>query len=183
MANIDFGYIYVLKNPTFKENVYKIGYTERTVRERIEELKGTGIPTGYREVCKFYVPYVKEAEKIVHKELREKRISNDREFFECSMDEINYAISLLDGLYYRLFEEISESLNAIMQLNIKGDNNYVFQLYDQLYNLENYDFEKIVNSKYFSLKGEKVYACLGEVCIGDAEKLQEYLDSQKHRTL
>ena len=76
------GFIYVLSTREQK-NFLKIGYTDRTVDERIKELNSAtaiAIPFGVR-----YAWTVKNArgiEKMVHDTLREYRIRKDREFFD-----------------------------------------------------------------------------------------------------
>jgi hypothetical protein len=41
-----YGFIYILSNPSMRD-IYKIGLTTNSVRQRIAELYTTGIPTRY----------------------------------------------------------------------------------------------------------------------------------------
>lgn len=74
------GFVYVLANEAIP-GLLKIGYTTRTVEERIQELTTTGVPG--RFVAEFYcevddAPYL---EKVVHAKLFRRRY--DKEFFRC----------------------------------------------------------------------------------------------------
>ncbi|MHC1746927.1 MAG: GIY-YIG nuclease family protein [Cellulosilyticaceae bacterium] len=181
MGSISCGFLYVLSNPSFAQGIYKIGYTERTVKERIEELRSTGVPTPFKEVCSLYVPYVQDAEKIIHEILAENRIENDREFFKCTMEEINYAISTLDVLYYRLLKEVGGSLNAIMDLGIKVDDECILQRLDSTFFYCEYDIKNVLERKNFYIKEDKVYISVGGHCLGTYKRLEEYLQQlQNH---
>jgi T5orf172 domain len=76
------GYIYIMSTRS-DPNMLKIGYTERTVEERVKEInRATGIfePYGVRAV--WTVLRAPQAEKAVHDALTEYRVRPDREFFE-----------------------------------------------------------------------------------------------------
>jgi|TARA_Y100000294_G_C8508367_1_gene317672 hypothetical protein len=82
------GIIYIARNPTYKEDIYKVGKTERTnlSENRMVELSnhegiiGKFMPEGY-----LLVNDVNEAEKICHNELKEYRYQNNREFFKLDI--------------------------------------------------------------------------------------------------
>ena len=71
MANInqqEKEYVYVLNNPAFKDNLYKIGLTTRTPENRAKELCTTGVPIDYNIECAIEVSKGKsfEIEKAIH---------------------------------------------------------------------------------------------------------------------
>lgn len=78
------GYLYILstrENPT----LLKIGYTERTVEERVAEInRATGIvtPFGVRRV--WVLKQARQVEKEIHALLARYRVRADREFFDLS---------------------------------------------------------------------------------------------------
>jgi hypothetical protein len=76
------GYVYVLANSAMPK-LLKIGYTTRTVADRIQELTTTGVPG--RFVAEFYceVENAPRLERAVHLKLASKRF--DKEFFRCDI--------------------------------------------------------------------------------------------------
>lgn len=81
------GFIYVLSNPSFGGNLYKIGKTTRTPEERAVELSSpTGIPKPYRVEYQQYVSDCHEAERMIHGALHKYR--GRREFFEIELDRL-----------------------------------------------------------------------------------------------
>jgi len=61
----------------------KVGYTTRTIKERIQELSSTGVPGKF--VVEFYceVDNARHLENTVHKKLSKHRY--DKEFFKCTL--------------------------------------------------------------------------------------------------
>lgn len=78
------GYVYILTNPSFREDWVKIGKSTRPVDIRSKELDNTAVPLPFEifatmKTCKF-----NEVEKLVHKtidRLTDLRIRQNREFF------------------------------------------------------------------------------------------------------
>jgi hypothetical protein len=76
------GYIYILSTRS-NPRMLKIGYTERTVEDRVKEInRATGVlePYGVRAV--WVVNNAQHVERVVHEALANYRIRRDREFFE-----------------------------------------------------------------------------------------------------
>ena len=87
------GYIYILSTREQKD-ILKIGYTERTVEERVKEINsstGVVIPYGCRAV--WTVENASVVEKEIHAIFENERIRSDREFFRIdyfvAFDRIN----------------------------------------------------------------------------------------------
>jgi hypothetical protein len=82
-----FGKIYILSNRE-NRNILKIGYTNRTVEERVKEINsatGVFIPYGVRAM--WIVKSAQEVEAELHKLLAPFRIREDREFFQMDFKE------------------------------------------------------------------------------------------------
>jgi hypothetical protein len=77
------GYLYIFSNRAMP-NLLKVGYTTRTVEERIRELSTTGVPGVF--VAEFYceIDNAPGLEKAVHSRLSSHRY--DKEFFRCNVE-------------------------------------------------------------------------------------------------
>ena len=94
------GYLYLMRSGTHSVDIYKIGKTKRSPDVRARELSGaTGVPTKFEVLYTREVGDVDVVEREAHRRLRPYRISQRREFFRCSPQEIIEAVnSLLDDL-------------------------------------------------------------------------------------
>lgn len=78
------GYVYILTNPSFKEDWVKIGITSGTVEKRMKELYSTGVPLAFEKYASFKTSKYIEVERFMHRSLSllvDNRINNNREFF------------------------------------------------------------------------------------------------------
>jgi len=66
-------------------NVLKVGYTFRSVPERLNELATTGVPGSFVWEYGALVESPDSIEKKVHRSLRAHRVAANREFFDCSL--------------------------------------------------------------------------------------------------
>lgn len=83
-AQNDFGYVYILTNPSFKEDWVKIGKSSRPVNVRSKELDNTAVPLPFEVYATLKTCKYSEVEKLVHKtidRLTDLRIRQSREFF------------------------------------------------------------------------------------------------------
>jgi hypothetical protein len=79
------GYVYVLSNPSMF-GLLKIGYTERTVEERVNELnRETGVPSDFIIECYFSSNRPQQMEARIHRRLSEYRLQN-KEFFNIDFN-------------------------------------------------------------------------------------------------
>lgn len=92
------GYVYIISNPSFKDNIYKIGMTERTVPQRIKELFTTGVPTPFVVELKVAHKNPKKLEDYLHVRLSKYRVNKRREFFQVSLTKIRSELNHLDLL-------------------------------------------------------------------------------------
>src|SRR5262249_50702061 len=97
------GRIYILANPALK-GLVKIGKTERSADERAAELSSTGLPQRYFVAYETVVSDCDAAEREIHKELLQFRLTDDREFFEMTLQE---AIEKVDTICDRFFDDPS----------------------------------------------------------------------------
>ena len=105
---IEGGYVYVLYNPIYDRygEIYKIGQA-KDVKDRLKSYS-TSYPEESEIKYSIKHPYYKEIEKVVHLTLKEHRMSNNREFFKCSLDLIK---ETLDKVKEYTLEELSIRLN------------------------------------------------------------------------
>lgn len=78
------GYVYILTNPSFREDWVKIGKSSRPVDVRAKELDNTAVPLPYDIYALLQTTKYNEVERLVHKtidRLTDLRIRQGREFF------------------------------------------------------------------------------------------------------
>ena len=78
------GYVYILTNPSFREDWVKIGKSSRTVDVRSKELDNTAVPLPFDIYATMQTEKYSEAEQAIHKQidrLTDRRIRQNREFF------------------------------------------------------------------------------------------------------
>lgn len=82
------GYIYILSNP-YMPNIYKVGFTNRTPKERSKEISGaTGVPSDFHIEKYWKVNNAKQIEKKIHEKLDKYRVNQKREFFSLKLKQI-----------------------------------------------------------------------------------------------
>ena len=78
------GYVYILTNPSFREDWVKIGKSSRPVNIRSKELDNTAVPLPFEIYATIQSVKYHEIEHLVHKmidRLTHLRIRQNREFF------------------------------------------------------------------------------------------------------
>ena len=84
------GYVYILTNPSFREDWVKIGMSSRPVDIRSKELDNTAVPLPFEIYATVKTSQYKEIEKTLHKiltDLADARIRKGREFFNIRPEE------------------------------------------------------------------------------------------------
>lgn len=84
MANEEPGYVYILTNPSFREDWVKIGKSSRPVDIRSKELDNTAVPLPFEIYATLQTLKYDVVEKKIHKaidRLTDLRIRQNREFF------------------------------------------------------------------------------------------------------
>lgn len=78
------GFVYILTNPSYKDNIIKIGYTI-DLKKRLAQLDKTGVPTPFDPYMTVGTAKYKILENVIHRELdklTDFRTRENREFFE-----------------------------------------------------------------------------------------------------
>lgn len=108
------GYVYILTNPSFREDWVKIGKSSRPVDVRSKELDNTSVPLPFEIYATLKTTKYSEVEKLVHKtidRLTDLRIRQNREFFNV---EPEVALSILKDIAMTLDNaEIFEAAKPI----------------------------------------------------------------------
>ncbi len=81
------GYVYILTNPSFREDWVKIGKSSRPVDVRSKELDNTAVPLPFEIYATLKTEKYGKVEKIIHKQidrLTDLRIRQNREFFNIA---------------------------------------------------------------------------------------------------
>jgi hypothetical protein len=87
------GWLYVIRCPLMDDDIYKIGWTSLSPKERAESLsRATGVPMAYIVVESWNVADGRRAEAAVHLALSEFRINRHREFFKAAFEKIRALI-------------------------------------------------------------------------------------------
>ncbi|MDE3023380.1 MAG: GIY-YIG nuclease family protein [Pseudomonadota bacterium] len=109
---MNYGFVYVLGHPCMP-GIYKVGFTERSPRARIEELnKSTSVPGDFYLICYAEFEDPRNYEQAIHEILKEFRVTPNREFFKCDLMRITNLVMHEDAwsrceheMYPILFEE------------------------------------------------------------------------------
>lgn len=83
----EIGYVYILTNPSFREDWVKIGKSSRPVDVRSKELDNTAVPLPFEIFATMKTEKYDRVERLVHKtidRLTDLRIRQNREFFNVS---------------------------------------------------------------------------------------------------
>lgn len=83
------GYVYILTNPSFREDWVKIGKSSRPVDVRSKELDNTAVPLPFEIYATLKTEKYDKVEKQIHKQidrLTDLRIRQNREFFNIQPD-------------------------------------------------------------------------------------------------
>lgn len=111
------GYVYILTNDSLKDDVIKIGKTDRDPYTRAKELSGTSIPTPYDVFAYLKTEKYDEAEKLIHHIIdliSDRRVNKKREFFQINK---KMAFNILQDIKNLLGSEaeleVAEELESI----------------------------------------------------------------------
>ena len=102
MAEKQPGYVYILTNPSFREDWVKIGMTQN-MEERLKTLDNTSVPLPFKKYATLKTIKYQAAEKLVHhyiERFTDLRIRDNREFFNVRPE---------DAL--KIFREVAELLD------------------------------------------------------------------------
>jgi len=92
--NKNVGWVYIMRNPAFKDPILKIGKTGRPPGKRAAELgSSTSVPEDFQLIYFIHASNYHEAETLVHRRLAKYRKTRSKEFFNVPLGR---AIEALD---------------------------------------------------------------------------------------
>ena len=110
------GYVYILTNPSFKEDWVKIGKSSRPVDIRSKELDNTAVPLPFEIYATLKTQKYSNVEQQLHRmidSLTDIRIRPNREFFNIAPDKA-----------FELLKIISQTLDDAEIIKYNNDNNH-----------------------------------------------------------
>ena len=122
-------YVYILSNPSYRENLLKIGFTKEHPLIRAEDLQTSGVPEPFIVEGIIITSNGNLLEKKIHNHLEKNRLNKNREFFEISKPE------LVKKLENDLKLELTPIDNMNPSINIKKSSP-IRKMQDQLKKLE-----------------------------------------------
>lgn len=108
------GYVYVLTNPSFRDDWVKIGYSKKLPEIRGKELFNTAVPLPFEIYATLYTEKYKEAERLIHNNIdriSNLRIHKKREFFNIPPE-----------VAYEILCDVKEVLGEEAVVELMGDN-------------------------------------------------------------
>ena len=94
------GYVYCMSNPAMP-GLLKIGYTERTVDERLQEANlSTWVPQVFLLEFAKFVKEPNAKEQVIHRILAADRVNPKREFFRTTPEKVRLLFDLMDGPWW-----------------------------------------------------------------------------------
>jgi hypothetical protein len=125
------GYVYILTNPSFREDWVKIGKSSRPVDVRSKELDNTAVPLPFEIYATMQTVKYGEIERIVHKQidrLTDLRIRQNREFFNVHPSQaldilMDLAHAVEDAVVMKYEEGKARQLYPVMEKpkEVKGE--------------------------------------------------------------
>lgn len=119
------GYVYILTNPSFREDWVKIGKSSRHVDVRSKELDNTAVPLPFEVYATLCTSKYSKVEKQIHKQidrLTDLRIRQNREFFNIApavaLDIMRDMADLLDDAELAIYVDG----NPVISQNKEQDN-------------------------------------------------------------
>ena len=100
MKNQESGYVYILTNPSFKEDWIKIGKSSRPVDVRSKELDNTAVPLPFEIFATIKTSKYNEVEKIVHKTI-DRLTAAAKDVLKEAFEDTAFLCSLADSLASR----------------------------------------------------------------------------------
>jgi len=118
--NINEGYVYAMSNPSM--SCLKVGHTINPTK-RLNNANNSGsftIPLFKYEIIKKVTNY-EEKEKLIHNNIEKDRVTNNREFFNISIEQLKTVFDLVEGEYLLINEENNKNENNNI-INEKNNN-------------------------------------------------------------
>lgn len=176
------GYVYILTNPSFREDWVKIGKSSRPVNVRSKELDNTAVPLPFEVFATMKTTKYNEAEKLVHRYIERftnLRIRNNREFFNVKPEEAleifrDVALVIDDAEIDEVFKkDVSDTTDKEHKIAhpSEGENRvWLIPSNQKVFDLHSYfkKYGQVYWSQYFNFrKGDTgyIYSSSPESCI------------------
>ena len=110
VAENNYGYIYCMSNSGMRENTYKLGFTQNDPINRARQLYTEGVIEPFVIEFAKKVLFQKEKFQMIATILDEHnyRISKDRTFYKCDINEIRNLFTPINGMWYIIPNDIVE---------------------------------------------------------------------------
>jgi hypothetical protein len=118
---VEQGYVYVMSNQCFDNDIFKIGYTTREPATRVKELSNTSVFADFHIVLCKKVDNCKKIEECLHTILNKYRINKSREFFKINLNIVKVIFDALEGDYINKIE--NDEKDEIVEYDEKDENN------------------------------------------------------------
>lgn len=103
------GWVYVLRNATHGRDVYKVGFTTKTVDERAAQLSNTsGQIDVFNVVQSWHVRSPRVIEHEIHELLKDFRLNSRREFFQLKYEKIREVVERVVDQANALLPDVTE---------------------------------------------------------------------------
>lgn len=162
MADKKPGYVYILTNPSFREDWVKIGKSSRTVDVRSKELDNTAVPLPFEIYATMKTVKYDDAERLVHRYIERftnLRIRNNREFFnlkpEDALEIFRDVALVIDDAEIQIYEQPVEKSRESIPSNGRrtASEKYYHEVWESF--LERYLVDN--PSKVFDIPNTKFY--------------------------
>lgn len=106
-------YVYVMSNPSYPDDMLKIGWTRGHPRARAIDLQTSWIPTSFIIEFVIITPEYEgnKLEKLIHNHIKTYRVNENREFFKISKEELTKILENDLMLEIRQITEISATFD------------------------------------------------------------------------
>jgi hypothetical protein len=175
------GYVYIINNPSFRENLRKIGMTTE-VPDRMSSLFTTGVPEPFtiEYLLKFYNNEHRTVETCIHRIFGPQRNNSRREFFNITLDQAAAIVELLTIVGVELVDpseynqqRTTSRITNHSRSNISQENKEWFmQLLETLIDTD--DRERVQNMSQGQQKGYLRNNSLNGIIVGLGENLDGF---------
>lgn len=158
------GYVYILTNPSFREDWVKIGKSSRPVDVRSKELDNTAVPLPFEIYATLKTDRYSMVEKMIHKQidrLTDLRIRQNREFF-----------NIAPSVALDIMRDMAEMLGGDTELAIYVDGKpVVSKSKDEDHSINEAKEKKKREKQKASFKFHMIGLNVGDTIVFDALKL------------
>ena len=184
------GYVYILTNPSFKDDWVKIGKSSRPVDVRSKELDNTAVPLPFEIYATLKTAKYNEVEKQIHKQidrLTDLRIRQNREFFnirpDLALDIFRDVATLLDDAEIEVInkeEVVCEVVKECKTTNKEDNPLYLFWVDFINYNKPNGPYANAMPTiDHWKSKGTNgIPGSTVDICVNKSRaKVEIYINS------